>query len=628
MARGNSLEAVTLAVAKIKTLFRHFSRSVKIVGFISFFVSLVFGMVLFFIIVNGDDKYYGSLYIKSELVNYLPIITNKRIKMISKSGEKRNILASVLIKNKIIKNHLDNALNTIFYVMISMVFFWVIIFILSMHYMYKYGVNIEKGKHVRGGKKTENKNLIKMLENDDNQSDIKFGDVPIVRNSETQHIFVSGGTGTGKSEALKLTLDTIRNKRDEKFIIYDKSGEFTNRYYREGFDIIMNPFDNRMPDWSLWNEIERGYDAENIAQSFIPSSEEGSSNKHWDDSARAVLADFLNVTMKDDRIMNKGFLDIALRSTLKEKYDLLGGLDSQNLLDPDQINHAMSVVDSYTNRIRSLKYIKDVPKNTGFSLRKWVRNEKDKRCVFVVTNGRQLDTVRPLLTAWIDIVIKEILSLSPDKSRRIWLPVDEMASLDKIDSLLTFVNEARKFGGCGLFSITSINELYRIYGKESAHTFIAMCATKLTYRCDEPNTASWLSDLYNKEDIEEMRDGIQVSENSRGDVMNLSEQRSERHLFTASEISNLDDFNALLKIKGNYPVTKIALDKVDDESENSLPYIESIYSNHKVTSKDAVSTYNEKKITQTKRKKVNDIEEPEGLFDSCGPKDNKEDLFL
>lgn len=38
-------------------------------------------------------------------------------------------------------------------------------------------------------------------------------------------------------------------------IVYDPTGEFTEAFYREGKDILMNPLDSRSPNWNVWNEI-------------------------------------------------------------------------------------------------------------------------------------------------------------------------------------------------------------------------------------------------------------------------------------------------------------------------------------------------------------------------------------
>ncbi|WP_410260103.1 type IV secretion system DNA-binding domain-containing protein, partial [Klebsiella pneumoniae] len=75
-------------------------------------------------------------------------------------------------------------------------------------------------------------------------SDIKIGDLPILKNSEIQNFCLHGTVGSGKSEVIRRLLNYVR-ARGDMAIIYDRSCEFVKSYYDPSLDKILNPLDSR-----------------------------------------------------------------------------------------------------------------------------------------------------------------------------------------------------------------------------------------------------------------------------------------------------------------------------------------------------------------------------------------------
>lgn len=80
-------------------------------------------------------------------------------------------------------------------------------------------------------------------------SPIKLEHLNLTKGTETQHILITGGTGSGKTNCLHHLLSQIRLKK-QKAIIVDTSGVFLDRYFRNGTDFLLNPFDERSVNWS------------------------------------------------------------------------------------------------------------------------------------------------------------------------------------------------------------------------------------------------------------------------------------------------------------------------------------------------------------------------------------------
>ena len=93
----------------------------------------------------------------------------------------------------------------------------------------------------------------KLLKKTGKLSPLKIGDLHLVKNSEIQNIALHGTVGTGKSTAINGLLEQAR-KDEQRGIIYDRGNNFIPIFYREGVDVILNPIDDRCPNWDLWEE--------------------------------------------------------------------------------------------------------------------------------------------------------------------------------------------------------------------------------------------------------------------------------------------------------------------------------------------------------------------------------------
>ena len=91
----------------------------------------------------------------------------------------------------------------------------------------------------------------------------------MIKDSETQHMMITGTTGSGKTNCFHHLLPQIRTL-GQRALIVDTTGEFVSRYYREGKDIILNPLDARSESWSPWVECTEDYHFEELASNLIP----------------------------------------------------------------------------------------------------------------------------------------------------------------------------------------------------------------------------------------------------------------------------------------------------------------------------------------------------------------------
>ena len=121
-------------------------------------------------------------------------------------------------------------------------------------------------------------------------SDIWVGELPLVKNTETQHLLVTGGTGSGKTNCFHHLIPQIE-ERGDRMIILDVTGSLVDRYYQEG-DALLNPMDPRGLPWHPWAEGQTPMDFASIAEGFIPVSHSDNEN-YWRTAARSVVSALL-----------------------------------------------------------------------------------------------------------------------------------------------------------------------------------------------------------------------------------------------------------------------------------------------------------------------------------------------
>ena len=54
-----------------------------------------------------------------------------------------------------------------------------------------------------------------------------------------------------------------------------------------------------------------------------------------------------------------------------------------------------------------------------FSIRKWVMDEKQKGRLFITAQPDQRETLRPLISAWVEIAINALMVLTENQQRRL-----------------------------------------------------------------------------------------------------------------------------------------------------------------------------------------------------------------
>jgi type IV conjugative transfer system coupling protein TraD len=434
----------------------------------------------------------------------------------------------------------------------------------------QFGKKVSKDEVVRGSVFAEPKSVAKELESTGTASKIRFADVPIEAGREVLNFGVSGSVGSGKSVAIANTLDDIRAE-GRRAVVFDSTGEFIEGFYREGIDTILNPFDERSPDWKPWNEVRRPYDYANLAESFVPVMNRR--EPFWEEGAQAVLEDILSRLAKNNQATNRRLVEVVNVLTLKEIQAIVKKLPGAVYMDPDAAKTALGIRMNVVRAAKAMRYMGDGGAETQFSIRNWVNDDSNDSWLFLSTKEEMLTTMRPLLTAWFDIAVRSVLALPKSRNRLIFGVVDELTSLNRISTLKEAATRGRKYGLALLLGYQNIAQAREVYGDNDAQTIISMLQNRLALLVPDHETAKYVSQNLGDQEVLEKDENISFGVDSTRDGVTISTRREPRILVLASEIQGLAPMNGYLRLAGRNEVMKVTF-SYRDRLGIAAPFIE------------------------------------------------------
>ncbi|MEM7498147.1 MAG: type IV secretion system DNA-binding domain-containing protein [Pseudomonadota bacterium] len=436
----------------------------------------------------------------------------------------------------------------------------------------------------RGQEVVEAAVLARLVRRRGARSSFRIGPVPIPESALNRNVLFLGTTQTGKSLSLRRWLREIE-RRGDMAVVFDKVGDFTEGFFEsERGDVLLNPLDRRCPHWSPWAEIRDDSKAMRIARSLIPSVLGENNFVHA--AAQDLFAALLTrVGRMPDRSLEKLLL-IALTMGRAQKAELLRGSSAAKHFEGEHrsghdVDATMAV---FTQALRFL------PKGSGgdadFSIRDFLAgtvadlergSRGRRRCaqgerppwLFIASNQRQLPALRPLLSVLLDAVADTILSLPPNRDRRLWLILDEVQSLQKLPSLPPLLTECAKYGACVCVGLQNMGQLRAAYGRDTAETVLSLFNTKAFFRMPEPETAAWVERSIGNAVIEHVHEGMRYATSSTMDGAQISMSRTTEPIVMAGDIMRQPDLHLYLMLPGDWPVGRIQL--AFDQRRDSPP---------------------------------------------------------
>ena len=429
-----------------------------------------------------------------------------------------------------------------------------------MYFSYR-GRNIIGTMKLRGSELVSVPQLRRLLKKARQASKIQISGLPIVKDSETQHILLTGTTGAGKTNMLNELLPQIR-LRQNRAIIFDVTGEFVDRFFNPATDIILNPLRDNSVDWLPWNDCHTDEEYNNLAAAFV-DGESITSDRYWEDAARKVLSEAFKKE-KDNRSI-ESLLYVIGKIPLHEFSEYFADTFAAAFVSKEAEKGTASVRATLLNKIERLKHLKD---GGQFSIKNWV-NGGGTGWLFINSKPNELDTLRPLISAWANIAINGMLDRPHSgKNEKMWFVMDELPAIQKIPSLAMVLAQGRKYGACLVAGIQNIAQLDRIYGHDGSKELLDLFRTRFFFAVSDNHIAEYASKSLGEIEIDETKESLSYGSNTMRDGVNINSAEKIKRLVLPDEVKNLPPLTCYVKLCGEYPITKL---KMELQVQGSVP---------------------------------------------------------
>lgn len=400
-------------------------------------------------------------------------------------------------------------------------------------------------------------------------------DIPLIPPIFSQHILLSGGIGSGKTNAINQIVKQLIDKRTSKdvVVIFDSKGDFLHKFGKMLPDkVVISNDQNATAVWNMFNEALIDYKTlgtksidENLMELagslFQTVIEKDVNNPFFTLAAKNIfygLLKFLSNKHLSEhiktgrvKINNKVIYELSKLDSSKiaelfnspdQQKDLaqliyyLGRMkaDKDGKLSLSENDQGASVIATLRNVL--IDIFKGKFAEVGdFSVRDFIR-AKGGRFLFIEYDLSQGRVLSPIYKVMIDMAIKE--SLCRDRSAgNVFFIIDEFRLLPKLDFMDAGVNLGRGLGAKFIVGIQNLKQIEAIYGEAEAKSILSGFVTNINFRTTDIETREYIKSL----------SGEQIYEY---DVMSLAggKQRERSSVITDEDILKLNVGEAIINM--------------------------------------------------------------------------------
>lgn len=378
---------------------------------------------------------------------------------------------------------------------------------------------------------------------------IMIGNLPMPIHLENRNTMICASIGSGKSVSMESMIASAVKRRD-KMAVIDPNGTFYSKFSFPG-DTLLNPFDSRSAGWTLFNEIKGVHDFDRMAKSVIPPQVDHD-QEQWCAYSRDVLADTMRKLVETGNPDQDTLVNLLVREDGDVIKAFLANTDSQGYFRENAEKAVASIQFMLNKYVRPLRFMT----KGEFSILEWVQNPNSGN-LFITWREDMRSAQRPLVATWIDTICATILSYEPTSATvdtRLWLFLDELESLGKLESFVPASTKGRKHGLRIVGSIQDWSQLDETYGKDAAKTLLSCFRNYIIFGASNALNADKASEILGKQHVERM----QITTTSNGVSRNVVASPPEPVVMD-SEISNLNDLTGYVMFAEDFPIAKITV---------------------------------------------------------------------
>jgi len=379
----------------------------------------------------------------------------------------------------------------------------------------------------------------------------------------SRNILCTGGGGSGKTNAISSIVHQIKTnmQHNDVMVIFDTKGDYFHEFYDRQTDAIIGSspqYQTISEKWNVFHEITADGDQEQ--QVILNSNElaaslfERNKSAHqpfFANAARSIFSAYLLAVWRESMLdgefrknyMHNEKLYNYFNTSGIENYFALAdsGSDMASIrtyLGDGSSEQAMGVLSELLIVIRDI-FVSAFGRKGDFSIRRFV-NEKRGRTLFIEYDLSIGETLVPIYSLLIDLVIKE--SLSQGSSGNTYIILDEFKLVPYMKHIDDAVNFGRSFGLKIIAGLQNVSQLYQNYGEHKSRAILSGFGSMFAFRPNDNITRDFIREYFGRNISYEM---IQTSE--------MVKERRNGHTAEEWEINSLRKGEAIIGLGSTPP---------------------------------------------------------------------------
>jgi type IV secretory pathway TraG/TraD family ATPase VirD4 len=339
--------------------------------------------------------------------------------------------------------------------------------------------------------------------------------VPLTNKILSQHLFVVGSSGFGKTNFLKGVSRCIRQSLtgDDLMIIFDPKGDYLDLF--KPCDIVIDNVwreeSDEMSYWNLFREIDRGASISlmetevlEVANTlFDQQIQTNRTQPFFPRAARDIFAGILTYFLyhqdhKDVRWDNAGLSRFFFEKSIREIKDILASeptLKSLVSYIDNTDNQALGVMSELQQVVRSL-FIGNFREKGQLSIRELVR-EKGGRVVFIEYDLMYGHLLAPIYRLMFDLALKEALGRQ-QQSGNVYFLLDEFRLMPNSPHLELAANFGRSKGVKMIIALQAVEQLYGMYSSAEGESLLAGFSSCIAFNLNDSTSRAFMSNRLGK----------------------------------------------------------------------------------------------------------------------------------
>jgi type IV secretory pathway TraG/TraD family ATPase VirD4 len=363
----------------------------------------------------------------------------------------------------------------------------------------------------------------------------------------TKHFLVCGATGSGKTIAIRLFLQSIAERFQpgssppEQLVIFDVKGDIIPLLDAVGLGPqhphvhLLNPYDTRATSWNLGEATQTPLMARTVAALLVPEERHSSAPFFADAGRELVYAVILALNLR--RGPNWSFRDLLCALDSRDLIARVTGVDrrasriTKRILGDSQ--HSSAVLSTLATKVARFEQVAALWNTNANKKTFTIENFLNEPGVLILGNDPVLrESLWPINAVLLKALTNEILRRPDTREPRTWFVLDEVRAMERLDCIHDLLNRGRSKGASVLLGIQSIEGLFEVYGEHGANDILGQCANKAFLRAGSHSTAEWAERHFNK--VRQMETSYSESQSSTDRTYSQQHALHERSMFLAS----------------------------------------------------------------------------------------------